>query len=1092
MSRRALLALALLTACDGDPIPKPTAPYGDAAEDGLGWAVVADLGESAAGLVSDGSTTWALVDGAVIESSDDGATWQTLPTTGLPGGDILWLGYGGGTLLAEVDGTGLVRWTDSGWAVPTTPPTSTLIQTLNPRARPVPYGAGGTTEAWLATAGGLFTSSDGGDTWASVAISSEAGFNLLYTDVEVTDDTVLATAMLPSGLLPDEFAGFLSGVLFRSDDGGTTWIDAAPDLPFQYATGVVHDGDGVPWVAALDGGLHRWLGSEWVPVGGPSDALGASAHGEGVSIISATRGVWRRTDKGWQGAGDMPMVGLTDTLALGDDGALFRLADHTPAAGTPSGDATVHIALSFHVNLYHSYRGDSNTDDGYGIDLDVMRNTLDWLDRHPEARADWDFETYFSLGEWMQTDGSDVLARLKARVDAGTDEVRPMSWNNGAMANHTRPEFEASMQRAMADLDATFGSHVPGVQPQECMFTADHIGWYDAVGIDWVTLFYSGTPFTALRTDHALPKSAWYNPFSLTDPDSGDALTTVPVYHHADMVNHGGLAGWARQLHESHTDDQLLVIHFDADAESWQAFEAELAAAEALDFVEFTLLSDYVEAHPPQASVALVGDVADGTGDGFQSWAEKDFNHTLATTIHQGRELAARAEALAPALDDTTRATVEAHLATALDARLLSLSTTHFGLAAPVLHPDRIASATAFAESARTAAQAALTAATAALPPAAGELRVTNPHDLQGPVLIDTVLPVSAEAWAAHGVDGVWVKDGDTVLPVEVTPIDTAGDPAEVRVRFAVEVPAAATHTLTWGADGTEAPVTGTRTATALFDALPLDVPFTECAGVLEPATAPVAAPPAVDARGVVTTDQRAWDLSFCGTSGAGALTWTAERFDGLPGTVWTVQATLPDATGGTATDDDPWNLDAESVALSPLVCAGEATELAWRTFGGTVRTRPVRADQATWNGQAVDGWLAMTCADGTRIDVSHDAMTRTSLAMAPMRTTGDHDLLAPLGTLWGDPVRHDVRATGGHGAGDVITAVVGSQFRPAAPDWSGQSVTYRLLVGTDGTLSADTLTLFAHPPLVQVGPMAADTGDTGDTGDIGDTGATP
>ncbi len=1094
MHRRALLAVVFLTACRETTQVKPTAPYADAATDGLSWALVDDLGSTAVGLASHDSTTWAVVDNTVLESTDGGG-WLSLPTTGLPDAPILWLGAAGATPLIEVDGSGLFRWTGSTWAAPETAPASGLITGFNPRARPIPYGAAGGSKSWLAAAGGLFSSSDDGNIWSAVTLSPEAGFNLLFTDIVESGSTVMATAMLPAGLLPDEFAGFLNGVVFRSDDGGNTWVDAAPELPFRYATGVTLDASGSPHVAALDGGLHSWTGDTWQALGGPSDALSVSAFGEGISVISATRGVWRKTDTGWQGAGDSPMVGLTQTLALARDGRLYKLADHEPTAGVPTSDAKVHIALSFHVNLYHSYRGDSNTDDGYGIDLDVMRNTMDWLERHPRARADWDFETHFSLGEWMQTDGADVLARLQQRVASGTDEVRPMSWNNGAMANHTEAEFKTAMERAADDLDATFGGHVPGVQPQECMFTADHLSWYPEAGIDWVTLFYSGTPFTALRFDHDLPASTWYNPFSLTDPDSSASLTTVPVYHHADMVNHGGLAGWARQIHENHTGDQLLVIHFDADAESWQAFEQELAAAETLDFVEFTLLSDYVDTHPATESIELVGDMADGTGDGFQSWAEKDFNHTLATTIHQAREVTTRAEALLDAVDTDTAAQARVHLDAALDARLLSLSTTHFGLAAPVLHPDRVASATAFADTALSEAQSALDLLTAALPPAAGELKVHNPHPYSGSVVVAAPLAVPAEVWSEHGLGGVWLSLDGTAVPAEVTVVNDSTDPIQLQARFVLAMPALDTITLAWGADGSVPPGTGDATAATLFDGIPLTTPFTECAGSSEQASAPTATPPAVDEHAVVTTDIRTWDLPFCSQPGPDALTWTAERFSGFEGTIWTVEAAMPDATGGTATEDDPWNLDAESVALSPLTCSGPATTVRWHTFGGTTRTRPVRQDQPTWNGQAIDGFLSLACESGTTIEVAHDGMTRTSLAMAPLRTTDGQAILAPLGTLWGDPVRHDVRRSGGHGAGDVITPVVGSQFRPAAPDWSGKSIRYRLLVGTDGQLDDGTLYLFSHPPMVQVGehvaPSGGDTGDTGtpDTGS-GDTGS--
>ena len=1098
MSAHRLLVLALPLAalsCGGADIPQPTAPYADFSSDGFSWAAVDRLGEHAAGLTTDGTTTWALVDGTVLASTDNGARWTPLPTAGRSAGTLHWLGYAGGHLLAEADGVGLLRWTGEAWEAPTTPPRSTFIEAFNPRSLPVPYGATGDSTAWLATAGGLFRSSDGGDSWAEVALGAEAGFNLLFASVAQSDDTVYAGAFLPAGLLPSQYADLLSGVVFRSEDGGTTWVDAAPEATFRYASGVALDADGTPWLATLDGGLYTLIDDSWVPVGGPTDAIAVSiperggvaevgdvAQIGGVNVLSASRGVWRRTEQGWQGAGDSPMVGLTSTLALAEDGTLYRLDAHEADEGATPGDATVHIALSFHVNLYHSYRGDTNDDDGYGIDLDVMRTTLDWLDAHPGVRADWDIENHFSLGEWMQTDGADVLARLQQRVADGTDEVRPMSWNNGAMTNHTEREFKTSMTRARDGLNDFFGEHAPGVQPQECMFTADHIAWYTDVGIDWLTLFYSATPFTALRLDHELPKAAWYNPFSLVDSD-GNALTTVPVYHHADLVNHGGLAGWAQQIHLDHTTDQLLVIHFDADAETWEAFESELTAVESLPFVAFTRIDDYVAEHPPERRVVFAGDTADGTGDGFQSWAEKDFNLDLATAIHVARERAVQAAGLSAGLDEDTQDAIDAHLDAALDARLLALSTTNFGLAAPTLHPDRVASAWAFADTARLQAEAALALAEEGSPVEAGALSVDNPHDFGGTALLEFTLEVPAEAYVSGGLDAIWVTRDDQPLPMELSVSDAGTDPVQIHARMPLQIGAGEHIDLSWGADGAHAPALGDAVAGGILNLMPTDTPFTECGGVTELATDPVAEAARVGDRQVVAADTRHYDLAFCGVSGPGALTWTGERVSGMPGIIWTITANMPDATDGTATEAEPWNLEAESVALSPLVCPADATHLEWRAMSGVTRSRMVRDGQQTWNGQAIDAWASVHCDDGTVIDIAHDGMVRTSLAMLPMRTTGDRDLIAPLGTLWGDPVRHDVRRTGGHGAGDVITPVVGAQFRPAAPDWSGQQITYRLLVSAGDRIDAGTMALFSHPPLVRVGaaPLTGDPGDPGD-----------
>lgn len=43
-------------------------------------------------------------------------------------------------------------------------------------------------------------------------------------------------------------------------------------------------------------------------------------------------------------------------------------------------DYQVHIAFGFHVNLYHSYRGDTNDNAGFGGDIRVIRSILDVLD----------------------------------------------------------------------------------------------------------------------------------------------------------------------------------------------------------------------------------------------------------------------------------------------------------------------------------------------------------------------------------------------------------------------------------------------------------------------------------------------------------------------------------------------------------------------------------------------------------------------------------------------------------------------------------------------------------------------------------------
>ena len=807
------------------------------------------------------------------------------------------------------------------------------------------------------------------------------------------------------------------------------------------------DSSGVIWLGTLDKGLWRYDGSSWIEEGGPVDIVDMDWSDNGLVVGSGTTGLWWLFAGLWRNAGLSPIAGVGPTQSVTESGNLLIWNEQgvVSDAGT-IGDATVHVALSFHTNLYHSYRGNTNDHDGYGIDLEVIEATLDWLDAHPDVHGDWDIENHFTLDGWLSTDGAEHLDRIQDRVNRGQDGMRLMSWNNGAMANHTRPEFEEAITRAQDSFDLTFLDWDPGVQPQENMFTPEHVGWYSSLGVEWITLFYSANPFTGLRPERELTFEQAYSPVTMTEGE--DSLTLVPVYHHGDLIDHGGLLGWVNQLHEGSQGDRLLVIHFDADAESWTNFDQELDAIAELAFVRYTTIQDYLDTHDPVGSVEAPNDIADGTGDGFQSWAEKDVNHEFATTISQGRELASQALALAPTDLDAMAAAD-----TAQTARLLALSTTHFGLAAPFLHPDREIDGRSLAQASWDAGAAALSSAmVAAGPMPSGELHVINHRQSEGVAWVTTQVLVEIDDFVDEY--GVMVNAGATSVPVHPVLLDPgdldAGSPATVEITFSLFMSSEETRVLTWDYDPDQVPSNPVAPAPELSF---LDPPLTECGGV--------EAEPTRTSRqvveGVLHTDTRTWDVPFC--DGVGTAVVTLQTLDGFPGTVVDVDGVM-----GTASEPEL----AESVALTPLNCAQGAETLSWQTFGGMVRTRDVRQDTGGWNGSAIDGWASVTCGNGSTIQVSHDVNLRTSLAFLPMRTTARTDILAPLGTFWGPPPRHDSRRTGGHGAADIVVPAVGSQFHPAAPDWSGRGVHYRLLVGED--ISEGTLDLFAHPPLIRVG----------------------
>lgn len=206
----------------------------------------------------------------------------------------------------------------------------------------------------------------------------------------------------------------------------------------------------------------------------------------------------------------------------------------------------------------------------------------------------------------------------------------------------------------------------------------------------------------------------------------------------------------------------------------------------------------------------------------------------------------------------------------------------------------------------------------------------------------------------------------------------------------------------------------------------------------------------------------QAYALGFC--DGTSEVTVTRSRYDGHPGTLIEVVAQM-----GTASDRER----AESVVLTPLSCEGDVERIRWRTMGGIERSRPARLGRQTWNPQSPDGWLSFECENAETIQLSHRVRERTSIGPVALRNDGDRALFAPLGTLWGTPPFHNARRMGGYGAGDVVYQIIGdNMFQPSAPDWSGTSFRYRLLVGS--SIDSGTLDLFAHPPLVRTGAYVA------------------
>ena len=186
----------------------------------------------------------------------------------------------------------------------------------------------------------------------------------------------------------------------------------------------------------------------------------------------------------------------------------------------------VFLAFRFHANFYHSYRGDTPDELGFGKDIRIIRKIIEVLDDFNAdgvpARGTWDIENYFSLETIMPKHCPDIIESLQRRVAEGKDEVQVMSYNNGLISAHTASEFDDAVGRAITN-DAgsgvrdIFGQFAPMVRPQEMMYTPMHLKLYPRHGIEYISLFYSAVPFNAFSNFvPPLPLEQRFNPLTLS------------------------------------------------------------------------------------------------------------------------------------------------------------------------------------------------------------------------------------------------------------------------------------------------------------------------------------------------------------------------------------------------------------------------------------------------------------------------------------------------------------------------------------------------------------------------------------------------
>ena len=372
----------------------------------------------------------------------------------------------------------------------------------------------------------------------------------------------------------------------------------------------------------------------------------------------------------------------------------------------------IHVAYGFHVNCYHSYRGDTNDNLGFGSDIRIINKILDVMTdlnkKGIPVKGTWDSENFFSLEKILPEYAPEIIEKMKERVEKYGDENIIMGYNNGALSAMTEDEFESSIEMAVTNsagsgLVDIFGECEKIVRPQEVMFTPSQVSLYNKLGVKALCLYYSCVPFDAFRTIvPELPDEYAFNPLTYTY--KGESMTIVPTYSNSDVCDAGTLRAWVKDLRRQQESgkinrDLLLFINMDADAIFWETmdlgpFTGKLANTDGikglveeiadLPYVVFDTVGGYLKNHEAVGKVEFTHDTADGNFTGYASWSEKPFNRKIWTSLERARAMSkvtAKKDSDSPSFFD----------------RVILLSTTHFGLATPVLNIQREKTALALA-----------------------------------------------------------------------------------------------------------------------------------------------------------------------------------------------------------------------------------------------------------------------------------------------------------------------------------------------------------------------------------------------------------
>jgi hypothetical protein len=797
----------------------------------------------------------------------------------------------------------------------------------------------------------------------------------------------------------------------------------------------------------------------------------------------------------------------------------------------------IYVTLGFHTSFYHSWRGDTPDEAGFGTDIRLVRSILDILNEANEqgldARGYWDFDVYWTLEKIIPEFAPDLIDGIHARIQSGADEIVAGPYNNGANHAATPDELRVALEYALENpsgsgLKQLFGKVAPYYRPQEAVYTPGTTQALLDAGFEGVILYYSDVPFNSISAMiPTLPPEQRYNPLWMRSRPEEPPIILLPAISPADLVNSVSLEKLMldlRKLQNSGQVEQDMLIHinFDTDSETWLPLEIPrllrwfpnsgglleyIRAVNKYDWSEFTLPSEYVRTHPPQAEVLVRQDLADGGFDGNYSWAEKYTSLINWSKLERSRLHSYRAMALGQHIPADLLDEIQAVLWEGADSsffqRQIGLSTTHFGMSTPVINEERQAKADALLSNAEAIALQAERDAAAFLRDQANHqedaLYVFEVYEFDregreftGPQLT----PVRVPLILPDGVDGVRVSGpgGEQIQASLINQQPMPGGSHSVELLFATQLEK--NERKTFRVDRAPRIQNGQTLEQLANTWLDLDLSANNGIETLRFEGQEIGGPEFLDPFISYKDGKRTrrWDVngysfgdltkeSWDGLQRARLQTeipidtpdgrfisefeYTFTMLDHLPYAIVDVEAhyanTPPRDIIHTLQQKLRRMLDLNWVEVAPfqlnpaIHAPGDDPLRVWKHNYLNITSfydldygqiNPRNRNLDSFNHQVTAGWVAVSNGEKGLL-IGENAEVLTSMAFAPMRLREingtQHLSINPFGSYHGRQI--DYSHLGGLGIGTDITLAASGSLRPNGPSYNGQSVRFSLLL---------------------------------------------